>query len=237
MTYRVSGDYSHEQSLVVDTEKGPVIFNSCSHGGAANIINEVTQTFPNKKIYGLVGGFHLFNKTEDKLLVTDYIDFTEDGTPSLNSEAALLTYSGARVTGEHYTLYLALCDSSNKEKAAVSAEQLAMRDEAGNETGTITANKKNSRFIDVTFPKEGSYTLALRTDENNRVWVIAGYPELSFYTENTMSKEAYVEELQVAKADTDTDTSSNTDTGSNTSSDTNTNTGIDTNSGGNHRDG
>ena len=140
---------------------------------------------------------------EDKLLVTDYIDFTEDGTPSLNSEAALLTYTGARVTGEHYTLYLALCDSSNKEKAAVSAEQLVMRDEAGNETGTITANKKNSRFVDVTFPKEGSYTLALRSDENNRVWVIAGYPELSFYTDNTISKEAYVENLRVSKADSD----------------------------------
>lgn len=60
-------DFSHEQSLVVDTEKGLVIFNSCSHGGAANIINEVAQTFPDKKIYGLVGGFHLFNKTEEEI--------------------------------------------------------------------------------------------------------------------------------------------------------------------------
>ena len=57
-------DYSHEQSLVLDTDKGIVILNSCSHGGAANIINEVKTTFPDKKVYGMIGGFHLFNKSE-----------------------------------------------------------------------------------------------------------------------------------------------------------------------------
>lgn len=57
-------DFSHEQSLVFDTEKGLVIFNSCSHGGATNIINEVADIFPDKKVYGLIGGFHLYNKPE-----------------------------------------------------------------------------------------------------------------------------------------------------------------------------
>ena len=56
-------DFSHEQSLVFETEKGLVIFNSCSHGGAHNIINEVAETFPDKKVYGLIGGFHLYNKS------------------------------------------------------------------------------------------------------------------------------------------------------------------------------
>ncbi len=60
-------DYSHEQSLVLDTDKGLVILNSCSHGGAANIINEVKETFPDKKVYGLIGGFHLFNKSETEI--------------------------------------------------------------------------------------------------------------------------------------------------------------------------
>ena len=32
-----------------------------------NIINEVMDTFPDKKVYGLIGGFHLFNKTEDEI--------------------------------------------------------------------------------------------------------------------------------------------------------------------------
>lgn len=57
-------DFVHEQSLVLDTEKGLVILNSCSHGGALNIINEVKAEFPEKRIYGYIGGLHLFNKRE-----------------------------------------------------------------------------------------------------------------------------------------------------------------------------
>lgn len=61
-------DFAHEQSLVLDTEKGLVILNSCSHGGVENIINEVQSTFPEKRIYGYIGGLHLFNKSEEEIL-------------------------------------------------------------------------------------------------------------------------------------------------------------------------
>ncbi len=57
-------DFAHEQSLVFDTPKGLVIFNSCSHGGVDNIITEVFATFPEKEICALIGGFHLFKSTE-----------------------------------------------------------------------------------------------------------------------------------------------------------------------------
>ena len=60
-------DYSHEQSLVFDTAKGLCIFNSCSHGGADNIIKEIEMTFPGKKIYAIVGGFHLFKSSEEEV--------------------------------------------------------------------------------------------------------------------------------------------------------------------------
>ncbi len=63
----VVDNFSHEQSLVLETEKGLIIINSCSHGGANNIINEVKETFPDKKVYGIIGGFHLFNKTEEEV--------------------------------------------------------------------------------------------------------------------------------------------------------------------------
>lgn len=58
-------DFAHEQSLVFDTPKGLVIFNSCSHGGADHIINEVAATFPDKEIYALIGGFHLYKAPEE----------------------------------------------------------------------------------------------------------------------------------------------------------------------------
>lgn len=56
--------FAHEQSLVFKEDSGLVIFNSCSHGGAANIINEVSAAFPGRKIRAMIGGFHLYNKSE-----------------------------------------------------------------------------------------------------------------------------------------------------------------------------
>ncbi len=59
--------FAHEQSLVLRTDKGLVIFNSCSHGGADNIIKEVTEVFPEEKIYALIGGFHLYRSSENEV--------------------------------------------------------------------------------------------------------------------------------------------------------------------------
>ena len=64
----VFDNFAHEQSLVVDTDKGLVIINSCSHGGAVNIINEIKNTFKDKHIYGIIGGFHLYNKKDAEVL-------------------------------------------------------------------------------------------------------------------------------------------------------------------------
>lgn len=64
--------FAHEQSLVFDTQHGLVIFNSCSHGGADNIIEEIRKTWPKKQIYGIVGGFHLYKSTKEEVM-----DFAE----------------------------------------------------------------------------------------------------------------------------------------------------------------
>lgn len=55
----------HEESLVVRTKEGLVVFSSCSHIGIDNIIKEVRSTFKNEKIYSVIGGFHLYNKTDE----------------------------------------------------------------------------------------------------------------------------------------------------------------------------
>ena len=59
--------FDHEQSLVLDTDKGLVIFNSCSHGGADNIIREISETFPGRNIHALIGGFHLYESSETEV--------------------------------------------------------------------------------------------------------------------------------------------------------------------------
>lgn len=61
----IPDDFSHEHSLVFETDDGVVIFNSCSHAGADNIINEVAQVYPDRQIIAMIGGFHLFNKSDD----------------------------------------------------------------------------------------------------------------------------------------------------------------------------
>lgn len=67
-------NFSHELSLVFDTDKGLVVFNSCSHAGITNIINEVTAEFPNKKIYSFFGGLHMKGKCVEEVICT----FTEE---------------------------------------------------------------------------------------------------------------------------------------------------------------
>lgn len=64
----IPDDFSHEQSLVFETEKGLVICNSCCHGGADHIIEEVKQKFPGKGVYALIGGLHLYKALDEEVL-------------------------------------------------------------------------------------------------------------------------------------------------------------------------
>ena len=52
-------DFKHEQSLVFETKNGLIVLNSCSHGGIDNIVKEVKNTFKRKKVFAVIGGFHL----------------------------------------------------------------------------------------------------------------------------------------------------------------------------------
>lgn len=64
-------DFAHELSLVFDTEDGLVIFNSCSHSGIVNIVEEVREYFGQyKKINAFVGGLHMKGKLGDKEICT-----------------------------------------------------------------------------------------------------------------------------------------------------------------------
>lgn len=61
----IPDDLCHEQSLVLETAKGLVILNSCSHSGPGIIIDEVKAAFPQKHIYGYLGGLHLWDRPEN----------------------------------------------------------------------------------------------------------------------------------------------------------------------------
>ena len=58
----VPDDYRHEQSLVLEGEKGLIVLNSCSHGGIVNIVRGVLEQFPGKRAFAVVGGLHMFSR-------------------------------------------------------------------------------------------------------------------------------------------------------------------------------
>ncbi len=66
----VADDFSHEQSLVIDTENGLVVFNSCSHGGVENIMREVKEACGGKHIYAYIGGLHMKGKVNGEDICT-----------------------------------------------------------------------------------------------------------------------------------------------------------------------
>ncbi|MCQ2550829.1 MAG: MBL fold metallo-hydrolase [Clostridia bacterium] len=62
---RVLDDMSHEQILVLEEKEGLYVFSGCSHTGIVSIIEHVKNTFPGKKIAGLIAGMHLYPATPE----------------------------------------------------------------------------------------------------------------------------------------------------------------------------
>lgn len=77
----VEDDFSHEHSLVLESEDGLVVFNSCCHAGAANIAAHISKTFPGIPIAALLGGFHMMGATG-----TDSINCSEDYVKSVANQ-------------------------------------------------------------------------------------------------------------------------------------------------------
>lgn len=99
----------HEQSLVVDTEQGLAVFNSCSHAGAGHIAKDILARFPGKKIAAYVGGLHLMGAT---------------GTDSLGTAPGIVTNLGPLAAGRswgggaiHRPLYRRTCLFALLERA------------------------------------------------------------------------------------------------------------------------
>ena len=66
----IPDDYRHEQSLVLEEERGLAVFNSCSHGGIVNIVRGVLDQLPGKKVYAVVGGLHMAAKGQSGMNCT-----------------------------------------------------------------------------------------------------------------------------------------------------------------------
>ena len=63
----IPDDFGHEQSLVFETEKGLVVFNSCSHTGMINILADIEEMLGRNDVYAYIGGLHLFKRSGEEV--------------------------------------------------------------------------------------------------------------------------------------------------------------------------
>ena len=93
----IPDDYRHEQSLVLEGRNGLTVFNSCSHSGIVNIVRGVLEQLPGKRVFAVVGGFHMFGRGESGMNCTpEYVFRVADALGKLGVEEI---YTG-HCTGE-----------------------------------------------------------------------------------------------------------------------------------------
>ncbi len=63
----VTDPMTDEQVLVLETERGLVLFIGCSHPGVVSCLQHVQQRFPDKPLYALFAGMHLAGVKPERL--------------------------------------------------------------------------------------------------------------------------------------------------------------------------
>ena len=56
-----------DQSLVIRTDQGLVIITGCAHRGIVNTIHHAQEMTSEEHIYAVIGGFHLYQASEDRI--------------------------------------------------------------------------------------------------------------------------------------------------------------------------
>lgn len=62
-----SSEDPDESALIYKSPKGLVIIAGCSHAGLVNIIEHAKKITDEQKIYSIIGGIHLLNKTDTEI--------------------------------------------------------------------------------------------------------------------------------------------------------------------------
>jgi len=66
---QVNDEVYEEQALFIQTKKGLVIVSGCGHPGIVNVVTQAKKLF-DKRIYMVIGGFHLSSANKDRILKT-----------------------------------------------------------------------------------------------------------------------------------------------------------------------
>lgn len=65
--YNTDYRYNDDSAIVYKAQEGLVIITGCSHSGIRNIIEHAKYVTKDNRIHALIGGLHLYNKTEYKI--------------------------------------------------------------------------------------------------------------------------------------------------------------------------
>ena len=100
-----------DQSLFFDTKKGIVLVSGCGHAGLVNTLEHISKILPERPIYKIIGGFHLFRLGEEKL----------EWTASKMKERGVEYFVGAHCTGINSTYMIRDFMNASKTKVLVGS--------------------------------------------------------------------------------------------------------------------
>lgn len=63
----VEDNIPEDQSLVLNTPQGLVVVTGCGHDGIVNILTYADTHFPGQPVYGVIGGLHLFQASDEQV--------------------------------------------------------------------------------------------------------------------------------------------------------------------------
>jgi 7,8-dihydropterin-6-yl-methyl-4-(beta-D-ribofuranosyl)aminobenzene 5'-phosphate synthase len=63
----VDDNIPEDMSLVINTAKGLILISGCGHAGIVNTIEHARKYFKGKPVLAVIGGFHLFAKSQEEL--------------------------------------------------------------------------------------------------------------------------------------------------------------------------
>lgn len=59
-----------DQALLIETRRGWTVITGCGHSGLINTLNYAKKLTGNGRIVGVIGGFHLFRATPERIKAT-----------------------------------------------------------------------------------------------------------------------------------------------------------------------
>ncbi|HEY5551338.1 MAG TPA: MBL fold metallo-hydrolase [Opitutaceae bacterium] len=66
----IEDNIPEDMALVFDTAQGLVVLTGCGHAGVINIVEHAREIVRPDRVHALIGGFHLFNASEESLAWT-----------------------------------------------------------------------------------------------------------------------------------------------------------------------